>query len=437
VTWLSPFVWLLLAAAALFARRRAGTWYAPAPFFAGFWAVLAGAALLVTPIPVGPGGVVVILLGVLAFSTGAEGAQRLAAPGLRTRSTGASRLPLLEWMIVLCTLLGFVTVVVDLASRGHGPQVFLSLKTLGDTARDFSVARYSNGWQEPIAARVLVAATYLGALLAGVAIATRDSGWTRWATLVVFVPSALLAAILTTKTSLILPIAMGGSSFLATRLAREPRLPHIDLKRALLMACALLAIGGVLILVQMGRYGYTNPDQARVVVSRFSVDLFAFLGVFSTWVEGGGWRSLHPAWGFYDFAGLFDLFHLGHRAPGLYLQQVNVNGEPYNIYTAFRGLIEDFTLPGALIALAMLGFGAETSYSRVRSGDVRYSAPLAAFYTFTLWSFVVSVFIYNTILLAFLTLALYLAVANVDAVRAIGAKLDILWRPNAETARAR
>ncbi len=436
MTWLSPLVWLLLVAAAIIVRRRARSWYAPAPFFAGAWAILAGVALLATPVPVVPGGMVVILVGGLALFAGAETARRLP-PSVRTMATATTQLPLLEWMIVLCTVMGLSTVMIDLGSRGHGPQIFLSLKAFADTARDFSVARYSNGWQEPIPARVLVTSTYLGALLAGVALATRESGWTRWAALVVFLPSALLAAILTTKTSLILPLAMGASSFIAARLAVGLGLPRIDLKRALLLACAALAIMGVLVLVQMGRYGYTNPAQASIVVRRFSVDLFAFLGVFSTWVQQGGWRSLHPAWGFYNFAGLFDLFHLGHRAPGLYVDQVNVNGEPYNIYTAFRGLIEDFTMPGALIALAVLGFGAQAVYLRVRSGDLRYSGALAAFYTFTLWSFVVGVFIYNTILLAFLTLTVYLAVANMEAVRRLATKLDAPWRPDAQTVTVR
>ena len=47
---------------------------------------------------------------------------------------------------------------------------------------------------------------------------------------------------------------------------------------------------------------------------------------------------------------------LGHRIPGLFENVVDlVIGETSNIYTAFRPLIQDFTIPGALAVLALLG----------------------------------------------------------------------------------
>jgi hypothetical protein len=100
---------------------------------------------------------------------------------------------------------------------------------------------------------------------------------------------------------------------------------------------------------------------------------------------------------------------------GLYTDQVQIDGAGYNIYTAFRGFIEDFTVPGALVFLALVGFGAEVVYQRVRSGNLRFAGLLTAFYAATLWSFVVDLFIYNTIVLAFLILIGYLVLTGKPA----------------------
>jgi hypothetical protein len=64
------------------------------------------------------------------------------------------------------------------------------------------------------------------------------------------------------------------------------------------------------------------------------------------------------------------------------------------------------------VFLGLVGYGAQLAYRRVRSGDVRFVGVLAAFYAATLWSFVVDVFIYNTIALAFLVLIGYLVIAS-------------------------
>jgi oligosaccharide repeat unit polymerase len=427
MAWLTALLWLLVLTIAILVRWREGTWYSPAAFFTGSWSVLTGLALVAGPISVAPAGILFVIGAGLAVFIGAEAARRLFSR-VDSPSPISQPFPLLEWLMLVCTLLGLATVELVLASRGRGPEVFLSIRALADTARDFSVARYGNIWQEPIAARLLVSFTYLGALLAGVFLATRKSGWTRWLALVVLLPAAMMAAVLTTKLSLLLPLTLGVSAFLAVRLSAQTEPPRIDLTRAAWLAGAAIVVGSGLVLVQMGRYAYTTPSQAGTIVTLFTADLFAYLGVFSSWLEHGGWANVHPAWGFYTFAGAFDLLHLGQRVPGLYTDQVTIDGAPYNIYTAFRGLIQDFTLPGALVALAIFGFGAQGAYRKVRLGDIRYSAALAAFYLFTLWSFAVGIFIYNTVLVAFLLLAVYLASIRTPLLRRIAAPLDVPWR---------
>jgi oligosaccharide repeat unit polymerase len=261
-------------------------------------------------------------------------------------------------------------------------------------------------------------------MLSGLMIGVRKTGSARWLSLVVFVPSVMVTVILTTKSSILLPMALGVSAYLATSIAAGNP-PRLTVKRAAWLAGLVVVLAGAFVLIQMARYAGWSQGSPLAVVQLLWADVFPYLGAFSIWFQGKAMSaSLHPTLGQYTFAGVFELLHIHSRVAGLYTDQVVVNGAGYNIYTAFRGLIEDFTIPGALLFLAAVGFGAELAYRRVRSGSLLFVGVLAAFYVATLWSFVVDVFIYNTIVLAFLVLIGYLAIATRPAIRKAAALLE-------------
>jgi oligosaccharide repeat unit polymerase len=229
--------------------------------------------------------------------------------------------------------------------------------------------------------------------------------------LAIFVPSVIVTIVLTTRSSLLLPLALAVSAYLATAIV-SGNAPTLTLKRAVLLAGLIVLLTAGFFLVQMARYAGWASGRPEAVLQSMWFNLFPYLGVFSIWFSNHAVETTsHPALGQYTFAGFFDLLHIHSRVAGLYTDQVVINGDQYNVYTAFRGLIQDFTIPGALVFLALVGFVAELAYGRVRSGDIRFAGVLSAFYAATLWSFVVDMFIYNTIALAFVVLIGYLALA--------------------------
>ena len=317
---------------------------------------------------------------------------------------------MLGWFVGVCALLGGAVVVIIAVS--FALEGWPSELSLVGIVHRLAIERFAGTWQEPALARLLTTALYLGAMLAGLMLALRNTASTRLLSVAVLVPSAIITVLLTTKTSFLIPVALGTSTYLATCVAAG-RPGHLTLKRLAVLAGLVAALAAAFVLVQMIRYAGWSTGQPLAVIQLLWADTFPYLGAFSRWFQKSALStSLHPGFGQYTLAGVFDLLHLHSRVPGLYTDQVIVNGAGYNIYTAFRGLIEDFTVPGALVFLAVVGFGAETAYRRARSGDLRWVAVLAAFYVATLWSFVVDIFIYNTIVLAFLVLIGYLAFAS-------------------------
>jgi oligosaccharide repeat unit polymerase len=418
VNWLSAAVFLLLPVIAWAARRSGDSWYSPAAFFAGFWCVFGGLPLIAGQISVGPAGMLFVAAASAAVFVGAWAAQRrhsATAPDQRSLQEP----PLLGWLIAACTVMGLAVVVLILFSVGSvsGAPRIISLRAIVETIHQLAIARNAGTWQEPAAARILTSALYLGAMLSGLMIGLHKTGRARWLSLATFIPSVLVTVILTTKSSILLPVALGTSAYLATSIATGSS-PRLTLKRAALLAGFVAVLSGAFVLIQMARYAGWSEGRPLAVAQLLWADTFPYLGAFSIWFQSKAvTASLHPTLGQYTFAGVFELLHIHTRVAGLYTDQVVVSGTGYNIYTAFRGLIEDFTPPGALLFLAVIGFGAEIAYRRVRSGDLLYLGLLAAFYAATLWSFIVDVFIYNTVVLAFLILVGYLAIASSHSLR--------------------
>ncbi|HEY0829508.1 MAG TPA: O-antigen polymerase [Candidatus Dormibacteraeota bacterium] len=422
MSWVSAAVFLLIPAIAWTARRSGGSWYSPAAFFALYWCFFGGLPLIAGPIGVAPVGMLFVAASCAALLLGGWMARRWV-PSRPSSSTQPAEPPFLGWAVAACTVLGLIGVADILYSVESSSSAtrLLSFDAIVQTIHHLAIARNGGTWQEPALARVLTTATYLGPMLSGLMIGIRRSGSSRWLSLVVFAPSVLITVVLTTKSSLLLPLALGASTYIATSIAAGNS-PALSWKRAAWLVGLVVVLAGGFVLVQMARYaGWSSGRPAEVVQSLWQ-SVFPYLGVFSAWLQANGVSaSLHPTFGQYTFAGAFDLLHIRTRVAGLYTEQFVINGSQYNIYTAFRGVIQDFTLPGALVFLALVGFGAELAYRRVRAGEVGFVGLLAAFYAATLWSFVVDVFIYNTIVLAFAILIGYLAIAARRSPRRVAA----------------
>ena len=70
------------------------------------------------------------------------------------------------------------------------------------------------------------------------------------------------------------------------------------------------------------------------------------------------------------------------------------------IFTVFRGIVTDFTLPGAFLITTFIGFWMSIAYVRLLTGNLLFLAPLTLFYAFTMYSPIISIFLYNSIIMA-------------------------------------
>lgn len=394
----------------LVSRVLSKSWFAPGSFFGVYWLVMTGAPLLFAPdFYVHAGAVGWVVLSVVVVLLGSLLGQALGSGGkLVPLSLGSRVIRPLRWAVLVSSALGMGVVVVHLAAFGLSLSVFTSVTDLAQAGRSFSVARYSEGYSGPLLARALLVPMYLACPLGGVLAGLSNVKLDRRLGLMPFIPVLGVMAILTTKATLLMSAAFWVGGLLAACVLQRRQFSDIMGPRGIVR---LLAAGagafGLFVGTSMARYGWSGWDLALRVVDKLRLYAFGHLGGLSRWFEESAWRVSEPAWGSRTVAGLSDALGLAEREQGIF--QVFAVLSPTrstNIFTFHRGLIEDFTIPGAILVLFVVGLVAGRAFARLRRGRARGLGVVILFYAFTLFSFVTSLLNYNSLVLVSLILVI-------------------------------
>jgi hypothetical protein len=206
-----------------------------------------------------------------------------------------------------------------------------------------------------------------------------------------------VAAMLTTKATVIFGVAFWGAGRMAgiTLRGAERSVSIIRLTAILSSACA--AGFAFVVFSQLVRWGSLEFDQVQDKLPHFAGTLSGHMSVFGQWLDGGG--ASRPAYsgGAYTFAGVAEMSGVKSRAMGLYEEVIVFeNGYSSNIYTAFRALIEDFGLAGALVFFASVGLMGGFCWVRLLAGSLGAAAIYVVYASYIFISPITSVFTYNT-----------------------------------------
>ena len=152
------------------------------------------------------------------------------------------------------------------------------------------------------------------------------------------------------------------------------------------------------IFLQWLRGGAESDFLLYAIINTIKSAVLGSTTVFTTWLQNYKQHSL--AFGLYTFAGPMDIIGLNERQLGFYTEFVSLPNGYSNIYTAFRGLIHDFTLTGSILICFFIGILSQLSYQRCRDGNIIWIIPLSIVFAFTLFSPFISVFSSNSVTMA-------------------------------------
>jgi len=335
-----------------------------------------------------------------------------------TRDTGlsfrayiiANESSLLRLQLVLLVF-GAALSVYELTKYGYSISKIQSLAAIETISRDISIARSENSGMpaDSAVSSLLKIPFYASFLVSGM--------------LVRAVPKRIiykylnfgfglfLMLITTKKTYLLNPLVMFFATYFLV--PGKIRTTRARLSKIMLASVLSVALVGLFFYSQANRYGMKLGENS-IVLDRMKVYFFGHASVFSLWYDHQPVFD-HYELGKYNFSGIISMIDKSSDLKeGVFTDftDLSSDGLRSNIYTAYRGWLEDF---GYFSVLVHLIFGMITGVIyreyRERKTPIAFVL-LSMFYAYVLWSFVVNLFNYTTIFLAYFLLALNLKLWN-------------------------
>ena len=402
VVLFTPVAILFALACGLRVSER--TWLAPAAFFALFWAAFTAVTVAQASIlPVHPAALWMITGVVAAVGAGGLVAETFAygpAPRLRSNQLTIQDLewPVVKVVIVLTTASALGLVILFLV----GLRLFdldLTLDTLVLIGGRFSALRYGLNYSPPWQVRILAYWVYPAALIAGVGLGLARRRLHVAILLLPFVVNLLYGMLVSARSGIVMSVALGGSGFLATKVVSTGGAYRLFNRRFMTtVSLSVLLLFGTSLVAQWSRTGKVEGFDLSRFTEEAQTTGLGSVSVFSSWFTHV--RTETPTLGRYTFAGPFALVGAG-RELGIYTDMVAL-GEvgASNIFTAFRGLIEDFTVGGALLLAFLTGIVVTASFRLASRGSVVAAIPLSLFFAATLLSPLFSIFTFNSVVFA-------------------------------------
>lgn len=399
-----------LIAWAAFMRAAAGTWLNPSALFALWWCMAGISPLLLAPRePVAPAAMAWVILASICVSAGTVIGNR----GLKTSRPPAPPEPrqlersVLSAMMLVSLILGLGSSVAFASGTGFSLRDLFSV----DRLISFASETYSSRFGEiesvvPAASRALLPFVYLAAAVGGIVYVLRRERTWKLLALSSILPAVIVTLLQTTKAAALFSASLWLSGYFATRL----RLGRLGVfTRGHVVTAIVIGGAGTFFFVGIGlaRYASTDLSLLGVVQIKLVTAAFGHMSVFSSWLNDYWRQAIEPTLGGYTLAGPLDMIGMGRRVPGLFDNVIElVAGETSNIYTGFRPLIEDFTLPGALAVLVALGVAGGAAFRLVSRGGWGAVPVLVAVYVTILWTPITWFWVYNSLIVAFLAMAL-------------------------------
>ncbi|MGD0402203.1 MAG: O-antigen polymerase [Candidatus Acidiferrales bacterium] len=399
----SPWLpWSVLFGLSLVARVYQGSWLAPSAFVGLMWSVYSGLPLVMTQDHISPkslwmllGLIVCLQLGAFLFvdSGGRKNIEvQLNQNALNSMGERCLRLSL---YFAAAAMLGAVLYAViwlrnlDLSFSLDG---FFSL---GSIMYDILVGGEPDPWWY----RLLRMWVFPSVILGGFASPLLKSRSKKLLALSGFFPSLFMGTAIASRFATLLAVACWMAAYLSMKCFLSGGRFRITTK----FAATLLIISIAAIAMFVGLYavrGYEFNDASEATV-KIAADILAYLAVFDSYANGHEPQPL--GYGAYTLGGVFEFLGLKDRARNVNWEIVELeSGVTSNIYTAFRGLIDDFSFVGAMFLCLMAGAFVGRAYSRLCSGRISLLWVLTAYYAWVVFSPIVSAFYYNSVPLALL-----------------------------------
>ncbi|HHA2011770.1 TPA: O-antigen polymerase [Enterobacter mori] len=299
-------------------------------------------------------------------------------------------------MLTALIVFSFVGVVSNLPGQILFPS---NLDSLFALSHSNAVARYDGTLKVSTIYKVSSIFAYFTTFLMGMIYASTRSKKTLFLILLHFGVILMDSVVMAARAGMMLQLFCFLASFYAFSYYNSSRKYYrVTFKKILLSLTFVCLIFLFFVIIQVVRGGKTEYDITGIV-SHVITWFVGYIPGFDYWINY--LYDYDVTYGQRTFVGLFDLLGISERVSGVYPAIDIGNGRISNIFTAYRGLVEDFTMPGLYLALFILGFLLSYIPNVVVARGAKFLAPITSFIVFFFfWSYVINPFSYNVIFFA-------------------------------------
>ena len=397
---------ITILASALMARKITGTWLSPGSFFAISWSFF-----LIVPLLFAPEFKVDLLgiwfIAILSMACAAGSVIAYKPPSIDSlvsnepNKTNSSHLFRPLWVLILISFGGVILLfrhALDTYNFGYYSMGWVSIPNL------IAVDRYSGYINYPFIIKYSLYCIYPANLLGGLLLSMRQiSLKMKVLTVVPLLLALILGIIEGARTSILLGLVLFFSAWMSGAMINGSNHNYNKsyFKMAFSGGALMITFTVFFVLIQWLRQGMDSII-VDLLIDRIRAYFFGYLAAFTQWI--GTIDSPNISGGLTTFAGPFNLLGVMERSLGFY-DPANISlGISTNIFTALRGLVIDFSIPGSIFIAFIVGFFLQLSYQRGISGTIINTLPISMFYAFTLYSPLISIFHYNSILFSWIVI---------------------------------
>jgi oligosaccharide repeat unit polymerase len=392
----------------LFIRYYEKTWYSPSSLFALIWNFVIVFSLLSAPdYFFSVQGILLIQLFIIAFFAGGQLLNYSLFPKIIQAESVApvSQINKQDEKVMLLGIVsGIIAFLLLLKDSGLSMLDALSIENIKAASFDMTVNRY-NGVRLSSSIMLFLTISYLAAFVAGKVLAGNPDKRLKLIIASLLLPIVFFTIVYTARSVLIFMLVIIAGSYFAHKPLFVRGKPVLLSKVNLLLG--LLVVASLFIV-------FIISQASRMDVSLTRGNHLAFLANYlKVWFSGNisgfcAWLTMPNdtiyANGFISLAGLSEWFGILHRKVGIYEIAIDVNKkmEFSNIYTFFRYIIDDLGITGSLIFFLIMGFLSHKFFNQSIKGKLTSAALLSGIFALLLFSFITSIFAYNSILFAWI-----------------------------------
>jgi len=408
-----PIIAIVLSA--LLTRLITKSWLSPGSFYSASWSFFLIMPLIFTPeYKIDHLGLWFIAIFSMALASGSLISFSLSANNenpIANRSLQSNHKPLV-YVFFLLSAIGLLGVffLINYASNIYNYNYYtnnlLSIPNL------IAVERYSGTLSYPIIIKYSLYFIYPATLLGGLLFGLREQliknkSFFMFPLLI----SIILGIVEGARTSILLGLILFISAWLSTLTFRSKSTTIKKSYIKIIFGAGVFSVFFItfFILIQWLRQGM-DTIIVELLIERIRAYFFGYLSAFSQWL--GTSAEFNQNLGLITFAGPFNLLGIMDRPLGFYNPIYIANGVSTNIFTAYRGLVSDFSIPGAIFIAFLIGFITQSIFQNADKFKLINTLPISMFYAFTLYSPLISIFHYNSILFSWIIISFPLIISH-------------------------